>query len=214
MLTLKNISLQIGKHQLLSHASASFSASQIHLIEGRNGVGKSSLLKMMAGILKPQVGSVLFDEVEMENELFTYKVATGMGLFIERPVFYSHLTVKDNIRLQAAYYQRNFHDVNDRLMSLFGFERLLQEKAAKLSMGQKQLLGLSLCFVHEPKLLLLDEPMSYLDKAAVKNFLALMEKLREEVGTTFIIASHSPQEFSDVIDQRFSLEDQQLFKRN
>lgn len=154
---------------------------------GRNGAGKSTVMKMIAGLVHPSAGEIkLFGE--------TAVFGTGhenVGILIEDAGLYPHMSAYDNLMMKAlvlgvvdAKEQTNF------LLNAVGLAEVAQKNTGKFSMGMKQRLGLAIALMGNPDVLLLDEPLNGLDPEAVREIRLFLQKMNEERGVTILISSH------------------------
>lgn len=156
--------------------------SKISLI-GRNGVGKSTALKIASGILRPKAGVVLIGGERPELEHVKWKI----GFVPEEPMPYRYLSVVENIEYSAAL--RGVNDVREAshdIMMTFDIEHLARVRAAGLSRGNRQRLGLAMGLVHKPEVMILDEPLNYLDIPTQE---ILSDTLRKSSGT-LLVSTH------------------------
>jgi lantibiotic transport system ATP-binding protein len=170
-----NISLEINK-------------GDIFFLIGANGSGKSTLIKNVLGLLTPISGDIVVDSLEMNDKNRVY-LMRQLGVLIESAAFYDHLTVIQNLKLIAAYYDVNNDTIAETtlLVGLSGFEH---KKASILSTGYKQRLGLAMAILHRPLLVILDEPTNGLDPQAIIEFRELITQLNKQLGITFFLTTH------------------------
>jgi lantibiotic transport system ATP-binding protein len=189
ILSIKNLTVFLGGElPVLQDFSLEISQNDIFFLLGPNGAGKTTLIKTILGLVEPSEGWVLVDNIEISfaNRL---SILRSIGVLIENASFYSHLTVEENARLFARYYNVPVSQVDFALHST-GLKDVKNKKGAHLSMGLKQRLGLALAIIHKPALVILDEPTSNLDPQAVVEFRLLIQRLNQELGVTFFITSH------------------------
>lgn len=189
VLNLSNVIINRGsKKAVLNNISFVLNERDVFFLIGPNGAGKSTVIKSILGLLDIDFGGITFNGVEM-NEENRLEILRGIGVLIESASFYSHLTVKENAYLVAAYY-----DVNnmwaDEALKIVGLESAVDKKGSQLSMGMKQRLGLALSILHKPKIVFLDEPTNGLDPQGVIEFRKLIQHLNKALGVTFFITSH------------------------
>ncbi len=152
---------------------------------GSNGAGKTTLLKLLAGLLEPSEGVInVFGHSPWEER---DKVLKRLGILIETPVFYEHLTAYENLAIHLAYLDATA-DISEILKSV-GLLQIEHKPVAKFSMGMKQKLGIARAISHNPDILLLDEPINGLDPVAIKEMRELFIRLKES-GTTILLSSH------------------------
>lgn len=153
---------------------------------GPNGAGKSTILYMLTGLVRPTSGTISVFGKDIRTHYIP--IARRMGALVERPTFYEYLTVRRNLRIQAALSQR---EVNlDRVLDMTNMLDYASVKAGTLSQGLRQRFGLALAMLTEPELLVLDEPTSGLDPEATQDILTLLRRLSEETRVTILFSSH------------------------
>jgi lantibiotic transport system ATP-binding protein len=172
---LRNVSLEINK-------------GDIFFLIGANGSGKSTLIKNVLGLLTPISGDIVMDNLEMNDKNRVY-LMRKLGVLIESAAFYDHLTVIQNLKLIAAYYDVE-NDTIDETIQLVGLTGFEQKKASILSTGYKQRLGLAMAILHRPSLVILDEPTNGLDPQAIIEFRELITQLNKQLGITFFLTTH------------------------
>ncbi len=172
------------------------------LIHGPNGAGKTTLLETINGLLKPFKGRVIYKGSEVNGK--AHALRRKMGYVVQDFQFdpLSPFTVEDLIMmgLNAKYGPLKYPSHRERkrvfdIMDMLGILDLAHRPVGKLSGGQQQKVLLGYSLVKDPELLLLDEPLSHLDRNARKHVIKLMEKLNKE-GKTVIVVSHIYDEFS------------------
>ena len=187
----ESLSQRFGDFTAVDRVSFKIERGEIFGFLGSNGCGKTTTMKMLTGLLPPTEGiAKLFGKVVDARDLETRK---QVGYMSQSFSLYGELTVRANLDLHA----RLFHLPNDRrrsritkLMQRFGLEPHADEVAADLPLGIRQRLSLAVAVVHEPKLLILDEPTSGVDPVARDEFWALLVELSREYGVTIFISTH------------------------
>jgi ABC-2 type transport system ATP-binding protein len=196
-LHIANVTKHYGSTVAVSDFSLEVEAGEVLGLLGPNGAGKSTTLLMVAGLVRPNAGSITVFGKDVRKHFV--EVAGRMGVATEMPSFYEYLTVRRNLRLQARLARR---EVNiDRILDLLGLLRVAGKKAGHLSRGQRQRLGLAQALLTEPDLLLLDEPTAGLDVEATQEVLRLLRRLREKAGVTIVFSSHLMREVESLCDR-------------
>ncbi len=152
---------------------------------GTNGAGKTTLLKLLCGLLEPSEGQADICGYSPWNE--RDKVLKSLGVMIETPVFYDHLSAYENLKIHLDYLNAKA-DIEEILKSV-GLNNVANKPVAKFSLGMKQKLAIARAISHNPDILLLDEPINGLDPVAIKDMRELFISLQEK-GTTIILSSH------------------------
>jgi ABC-2 type transport system ATP-binding protein len=172
--TLHDISLEVKK-------------GSIYGFLGPNGAGKTTTLKLLLGLLKKQEGSIqLFGKELGDHRIECLK---KIGSLIEQPSLYSHLTAKENLAIYRKIYGTSKERMDD-VLQLVGLEATGKKKAKQFSLGMKQRLSIAIALLHNPSLLILDEPTNGLDPNGIIETRELIKKLNRENGVTVIVSSH------------------------
>lgn len=166
----------------------------IYGLIGKNGAGKTTIMKMISGMASPSSGS--FSYVGFNGG--TDEAFSRIGVLIEAPALQPNLTAYDNMKMKClAYGIGDKQYINDKL-ELVGLGKVGKKKAGKFSLGMKQRLGIALALVGEPDFLILDEPINGLDPQGIVEVRELLTKLNEEKKMTILISSHILEELAKV----------------
>ena len=172
--TLDNINLQVEK-------------GSIYGFLGPNGAGKTTTLRLLLGLLKKQQGSVqVFGKEFAEHRLESLQ---NIGSLIEQPSLYGHLTAKENLDIYRRIYGAPKESIAS-VLQLVGLEGTGGKKAKQFSLGMKQRLSIAIALLHQPELLILDEPTNGLDPNGIIEIRELVKRLNRENGVTIIVSSH------------------------
>ena len=160
VITIKNLYKRFGEHEVLSAVNLEFESGQIYGLVGRNGSGKSVLLKCIAGLIIPTSGEicVLGEQVGKDTDF-----APRTGIAIEQPGLLLRKSAFENMKILSALTKRPSYDEINRLIQLVGLDPCDKKPVGKYSMGMKQRLSIAMALLDDPDILLLDEPMSNLD---------------------------------------------------
>ena len=172
--TLDNINLEVQK-------------GSIYGFLGPNGAGKTTTLRLLLGLLKKQQGSIQVFGKEFDQHRI--ECLKHIGSLIEQPSLYGHLTAKENLEI----YRKIYGTSKDRIgfvLQLVGLEATGKKKAKQFSLGMKQCLSIAIALLHNPELLILDEPTNGLDPNGIIETRELVKKLNRENGVTIIVSSH------------------------
>jgi ABC-type multidrug transport system ATPase subunit len=174
----------------LRGVSGCFERGRAHVIVGPNGSGKTTLLRVMSTLLDPSFGHVSYEGVP------TSRAREFLGLVSHESLVYPDLTAEENLRLGAGLHGLGAEAV-DRASLRFDLRGLLSRCVRTMSRGQRQRVALARSLVHEPSLLLLDEPTTGLDKDGLAS---LLRVVGEEVsaGRVIAVVTHDPEQFSSV----------------
>ena len=170
---------------------------------GHSGSGKSTLLRAIAGLEKTLNGTIHLDDaclIDSKDKSFINAEQRHIGLVFQDARLFPHLTVLNNLKFAAKRCQNRRLNFNE-IIKLTELETLLHKHIDELSGGQKQRVALARAILAEPKLLLLDEPLSALDKQAKTSLLKLMLKIQSELQLPMLYVSHSLDELQQVCDK-------------
>lgn len=194
----KNLTKTYGTSTVVDNVNIHVPKGKIYGLLGRNGAGKTTIMSMLLKLTTPTDGDIrLFDKEYMENSKEIYP---RIGSIIETPGFYENLTAKENLEILARHRGLHKKDSVQTALQTVGLEQELQKTYGQYSLGMKQRLGIAAAVMHEPELLILDEPINGLDPvgiAVVRNYL---EKLCYERGVTILISSHILGEMEQLAD--------------
>jgi heme exporter protein A len=184
---LRGLTRHFGERTALRQVSVRVPAGATLAVLGRNGAGKSTLLRILSTLLRPHAGEVLVLGEPLPRRAFA--VRGRLGLLAHDPLLYNDLTGRENL-----IYHARLHDVRrervEQLLEAVGMERRAEEPVRLLSRGMVQRLAVCRAVLHEPELLLLDEPRANLDPGASE----LVEPLiGRAAGATRVLTSHDPQ---------------------
>lgn len=154
---------------------------------GPNGAGKTTTIRLLLGLLKKQEGSVsIFGKPFDQNRI---EILQKTGTLVEAPSIYAHLTASENLELLRRLYGSPKTRI-DEVLDLVGLYATGKKKAGQFSLGMKQRLSIAIALLHEPQLLILDEPTNGLDPNGIIEMRELLKKLNRESGMTMLISSH------------------------
>lgn len=183
---LKNVSKQFQSEKILKDINIEFEENHIYGIIGKNGSGKTVLLKIIAGYLKPSHGEVYVMDKKIGVDI---DFPDSMGLIIETPGFLLQYTAYQNLEYLAKIRNRiNRNEIIDAIR-MVGLDPTSRKKVGKYSLGMRQRLGIAQAIMEKPDIILLDEPMNGLDKKGIVQVKQLLCELKEQ-GKTILMTSH------------------------
>jgi len=197
MIRIVNVSKTFKGFHALSNININYEKGMIHGIIGRNGSGKTVLLKCILGLLTPSDGDVFVDGQKV-GDCINSIVSTGA--IIESPGFIPSYSGEDNLKLLAQISGIRYSA--DQMNSLFELVDLTSDKKKKVkaySLGMVQRLGLAQALMNDPELLVLDEPMNSLDKKMVQKVKDILKQARNR-GVTILFSSHIMDDINDLCD--------------
>ena len=196
IITVKNVCLTIGKTQILKDITVDFEQGRIHGLIGRNGSGKTMLMKCICGFIKVSKGEITVDGKRVGKDVDFPK---DMGIIIETPGFIPYYSGYKNLKLLAGLNNKIGKDEVRESMKKVGLDPDLKRHVKKYSLGMRQRLGLAQAIMEDPKILVLDEPFNGLDKDGVKEMREYLLSYKEQ-GKTILICSHSAEDISVLCD--------------
>ncbi len=187
MITINKLSYSYPRQEpTLRGLSLHVEPGSIYGFLGPNGAGKSTTIRNLLGLLRPDSGTIkLFGQELRSNRR---SCLARVGTLIEAPSLYPNLSAIDNLKIACDYRQVSQRRIPE-VLDLVGLAEQARKSTHKYSMGMKQRLGLALALLHDPELLILDEPTNGLDPAGISDIRRLLLDLRE-VGKTIMLSSH------------------------
>ena len=207
---LENVSKRFKNENVLNGISYSFESGKIYSIVGRNGSGKSVLLKIIAGLYLQDKGKVLFDN---KNYNMINEIPDNLGIVIEQPSFINDLTGLENLKLLASI--RNVATERDIVESLeiVNLKDDMNKKYSKYSLGMRQKLSIAQAIMEHQKVILLDEPFNGIDRQSVVAIKEYLKKVKNE-DKLIIITTHIMDDVVDLSDVMLNIEDGMLNEKD
>ena len=193
----RNVSKKYGQQTVLDNVSLSCEAGRIYGLVGRNGSGKTVLLKCLCGILQPTSGEVIVWGQQVNSST---DYPDNIGFIIESPGFLPHESGLSNLVHLASIRKKVGIDDIRQSMMMVGLDPNLKKHVGKYSMGMRQRLGIAQAIMEKPGLLILDEPMNGLDNQGVADIRELLLTLKES-GVTILLASHFKDDIAYLCDE-------------
>ncbi|MDO4813650.1 MAG: ABC transporter ATP-binding protein [Gemella sp.] len=204
VLEVLGLTKKIGGKKIVDDVSFEINAGEIVGLLGPNGAGKTSIMKMLVGLTKASSGDVYC----FEKELGFGKTAMlkEVGSMIESPEFYNYLSGYSNLKQIARLCGKKISsDRIKEVIEFVGLEKVAKKKVQTYSLGMRQRLGLAQALLHEPRLLILDEPVNGLDPQGVQDFRNKLKEIASQ-GTAILISSHLLDEIEKVSDRIIVIE--------
>ncbi len=192
---IENIVKFFGRFAALRGASYQFLSGHLYVILGDNGAGKSTLLRIIAGLMQSSQGSV---KVLGSNSLRS--VAQRVGYMGHAPLLYDELSGMENLRYFAGLYGISDDNVCRSAMQRVGLDPELQRRVGQYSQGMRQRLSLARAVLHNPDVILLDEPFSNVDVRSASDMAAILGRLRDS-GKTILVITHQAAVMQDASDE-------------
>jgi len=210
----KNLTKQYGEQKSVANLNIHVQKGRIYGLLGRNGAGKTTTMKMLLGLTKPTSGEVtIWGKPFVENEK---KILPRIGCLIESPGFYPNLTATENLRIFATLRGVPNRNAIRGALDLVGLPYKDKKLFSQYSLGMKQRLAIALAIMHDPELLILDEPINGLDPIGIAEVRSFIRGLCNERGKTILISSHILSEIAlladdiGIIDHGVLLEEESL----
>lgn len=196
MIEVKNVNVTIGKNEILQDISAAFETGKIHGLIGRNGSGKTVLMKCICGFMKPTSGEVFVGGKQIGKEV---DFAPDTGVIIETPGFVPFYSGYRNLKILAGLNHKIGKEEIEEAMRTVGLDPKLKRHVKKYSLGMRQRLGIAQAIMEKPKLLILDEPFNGLDKEGVEQMRSYFLELKKQ-GVTILLSSHTSEDIKLLCD--------------
>ena len=210
----KNLTKQYGTQKSVADLNIHVRQGRIYGLLGRNGAGKTTTMKMLLGLTQPTYGKVtIWGKPLRTNEK---KLLPRIGSLIESPGFYPNLTATENLRIFATLRGVTSRNAIKNALDLVGLPYKDKKLFSQYSLGMKQRLAIALAIMHDPELLILDEPINGLDPIGIAEVRSFIRDLCTERGKTILISSHILSEIAlladdiGIIDHGALLEEESL----
>ena len=188
MLAVKGLNQFYGGSHTLWDVDLSVPEGSLTCIMGRNGMGKTTLLKCIMGLLKTSTGSINFNGRDLAPAAAEERARIGIGYVPQGREIFSHLTVEENLRVGLGMRKNGVRGIPDRVFDLFPvLKKMLRRKGGDLSGGQQQQLAIGRALVLDPKLLILDEPTEGIQPNIVHEIGDIVLKLNKEQGLSVLL---------------------------
>lgn len=205
MLELNNLSVAYGQSEVISNLNLSVKKNEIVAIMGRNGMGKTTLMKSIIGMLPCRNGSIKVNEKEVSNLKSHQRVASGLGFVPQGRMIFSTMTVKENI--ETGLTVTNSNTVPDDLYSLFPvLYEMKNRRGGNLSGGQQQQLAIARALASNPDVLLLDEPTEGIQPSIIKDIAKTLKEIRDLRDLTIIVSEQVLSFALDIADRIIVIE--------
>lgn len=198
MISVENLTFSYGKDsRVIDDLSFHVPQGSIFGFLGANGSGKTTTIRLMLGLCKPAVGRVCIGGVDMATR--PTQAYAAIGALIEHPSLYGGLSAEENLLLNARYYGVK-PDRVPVVLNTVGLTHVSKRKTQTFSLGMKQRLGLAISLLHDPSLLILDEPLNGLDPKGIAEIRELLLRVGKEEGKTIFLSSHLLGEIESTCD--------------
>lgn len=200
---LSDITKTIKKKTVLDNINLEMHAGTVTGFNGINGSGKTMLMRMITGLIRPTSGSVYIDDKELHKDI---SFPPSVGALLENPAFIDGYTGKENLKLLAGIKGLVTDDEIDEILDFVGLSNAKDKKYKKYSLGMKQRLGIAAAVMEKPEIVILDEPTNSLDSEGVEMVKSLVQREKERQALV-IIACHEYEILKSLSDIIYSIED-------
>ena len=204
---MNNVNKIVKGIPLLTDISLTMDSGKIYGFTGDNGSGKTVLFKVLLGLMKKTSGTILIDGEEQKD------LMQDVGFIIERPEYIPYYSAYKNLEIIAAYRKRADRERIRTVLEMFGLNPDDKKQVGKYSLGMKQKLALAMAFLENPKILILDEPLSALDADSVTDARQRMLEEKEH-GKLVLVASHYAEDIRSLCDEVFRMKDGKTVETN
>ncbi|CDM70454.1 putative ABC transporter ATP-binding protein [Clostridium bornimense] len=204
VLELKNVSKTIGKKKIIDNISFSIKPGEIFGFLGPNGAGKTTTIKMITGLINIGEGDIFICGKNIKEDFES--AMSNVGGIIENPEMYGYMSGRKNLKIYARMHGNISENRIDEVIKMVKLENRIDEKVKRYSLGMRQRLGLAQAMLHNPKLLILDEPTNGLDPMGIKELRDNLRNLAETEGVSVLVSSHLLSEMELMCD-RFGIID-------
>ena len=193
---IRNLTKVFDGKEVLRGCNLTVQSGTIYGLLGANGAGKTTMFKLITGLLSPTAGNIKVqgETLSIDKKDFLRK----MGILIETPVFYNHLSARENLEIHLSYMEHSFEKI-EQVLEMVGLGDTGKQPVSKFSLGMKQRLAIGRAISHSPQILILDEPINGLDPMGIRQIRNLFLSLAKD-GMTLLISSHILSEIEHIAD--------------
>lgn len=193
---IRNLTKVFDGKEVLRGCNLTVQSGTIYGLLGANGAGKTTMFKLITGLLSPTAGNIKVqgETLSIDKKDFLRK----MGILIETPVFYNHLSARENLEIHLSYMEHSFEKIG-QVLEMVGLGDTGKQPVSKFSLGMKQRLAIGRAISHSPQILILDKPINGLDPMGIRQIRNLFLSLAKD-GMTLLISSHILSEIEHIAD--------------
>lgn len=198
IIEINNLKKSFGNIKAVNNISFRVNKGELFAFLGENGAGKSTTISIICGTLSKDLGEVIVDGMNIEKDFVN--ISKELGVVFQNSVLDGVLSVKDNLESRASLYGIVGLDAKERILKLaklLDFEDLLNRQVNKLSGGQRRRIDVARALIHDPKILILDEPTTGLDPQTRKKLWNVINSLRKKEKMTVFLTTHYMEETVD-----------------
>lgn len=188
VIEVSGLSKHYGALRAVDDLSFTVGRGDVYGFLGQNGAGKSTTIRMLLTLIRPSSGSIRLFGLDLSRH--RTEILSRVGAVIEKPDLYTYLTGRENLRILARLSGSRDRSAIDRVLEIVGLSARADDKVRTYSQGMRQRLGIACALVHDPELVILDEPTNGLDPQGIADIRNLILRLSRENGKTFLVSSH------------------------
>lgn len=198
VLDVANVTKKFGERVAVDNVSFQIFEGEIFGLIGPNGAGKTTIIKMITGLISCTTGTVYICGKNIKKDF--EKAIVNVGGIIENPELYTYMSGMDNLKYFASLYPHISQQRINEVVRLVGMEKRIYDKVKTYSLGMKQRVGIAQALLHNPKLLILDEPTNGLDPNGIKEMRVFLKNLASQNKISILISSHILAEMEQLCD--------------
>lgn len=203
VIRIENLTKTIKHNKVLDNVNLSFEDGHIYGLVGRNGSGKTMLLRAICGLIFPDEGKIYINNKELHKDI---SFPENCGVIIENTELLNNFSAYDNLKILSRIKKKASDEIIREALKLVGLDPLSNMKVKAFSLGMKQRLSIAQAIFENPDILLLDEPTNALDEEGINDVRKILLKEKEE-GKTILIASHNRDDINLLADTIINVSD-------
>ncbi|WDV48026.1 ATP-binding cassette domain-containing protein [Clostridiaceae bacterium M8S5] len=196
VIEINRLKKNFGNLDVIKGCNLTVMKNEIYGFLGANGAGKTTVFKMMTGLLQKDEGTIRILGLDIDTN--RNEILKNIGILIEIPVFYEHLSAEENLKIHLAYMSEEA-DIK-KTIDMVGLNGIDNRPVSKFSLGMRARLAIARAMIHNPQILILDEPVNGLDPQGIRDMRVLFKKLCIEHGKTILLSSHTLNEVEHIAD--------------
>ena len=198
VLEVDHLTKMYGDRAAVDDVSFEIIEGEIFGLIGPNGAGKTTIIKMITGLATPTSGDIFIDGISLRKHF--EKSIAKLGGIIENPDLYSYMTGMENLKFYASLYPDITKEKIDSVVKLVGMEKRINDRVKNYSLGMKQRVGIAQALLHDPKILILDEPTNGLDPNGIRDMRKFLIGLSRKKHISILVSSHILSEMEQLCD--------------